>query len=61
MPETTIILQGEIAKQWTMMQFLNSVGAFDIRGGRLTIDFDHEGKIGNVKIEQNYKLPLSTI
>lgn len=43
------------AKQWLLMEFLNSVGVFDLKLGRVTIDFDKDGAIGNVKIEQNYK------
>ena len=56
MVETTIILQGKEAQMWTMMKALESVGAFDIRFGRMTVDFDGQGKISNVKIEQNYRL-----
>jgi hypothetical protein len=52
---TTIYMNPTQAKQWLMMEFLNSLGAFDIKLGRVTIDFDKDGAIGNVKIEQNYK------
>lgn len=54
--ETTIILQGKEAKMWAMMQALDSIGAFDVRYGRVTIDFDGEAKISNVKVEHNYRL-----
>ena len=56
MVETTIILEGKQAKQWTMMNMLDSVGFFDIIYGRATIDFDGQGKISNLKIEKNYRL-----
>ncbi len=58
--QTTIILQGKEAKMWAMMQTLNALGAFDIVYGKLSIDFDGEGKISNVKIEKNYRT-LSTV
>ena len=45
------------AKQWMMMEFLNSVGVFDVKLGRVTMDFDARGQIGNVKVEYNYKPP----
>lgn len=54
--ETTIILQGKQAKQWTLMQALDAVGFYDIQYGRCTIDFDGQGKISNIKIEKNYRL-----
>lgn len=52
-----IYLNSNQAKQWMMMEFLNSVGAFDVKLGRVTMDFDAQGQIGNVKIEYNYKPP----
>lgn len=59
--ETTIILQGKEAKMWAMMQALNALGAFDILYGKLSVDFDGQGKISNVKIEKNYRvMELST-
>lgn len=57
--QTTIILQGKEAKMWALMQTLDALGAFDIKFGRATIDFDGQGKISNVKIEKNYRT-LST-
>lgn len=59
---TPVYLTPRQIQQWMMMEFLNSVGAFDIRLGRVTIDFDKNGAIGNVKIEHNYKplIELST-
>jgi hypothetical protein len=56
MVETQIILEGKQAKQWTMMNMLDSVGFFDIIYGRATIDFDGQGKISNLKIEKNYRV-----
>lgn len=52
---TTIILIGEDARMWALMQALKQIGAFDIAYGKLTVDFDGEKKISNVKIEKNYR------
>lgn len=54
--ETTLILQGKEAKMWAMMKALDTLGAFDVVYGKVSIDFDGQGKISNVKIEQNYKV-----
>jgi hypothetical protein len=57
--ETTIILQGNDAKLWTMMKALESLGILEIRYGSMTINFDGEGKISNIKKETNHKvIPL---
>lgn len=55
MKDTTIILQGKTAKMWAMMQALEALGAFDVVYGKVSIDFDGQGKISNVKIEKNYR------
>ena len=55
MSDTTIILQGKVAKQWAMMQALDTLGVFDVIYGSVKIDFDGQGKISNVKIEKNYR------
>lgn len=54
--QTTIILQGKEAKMWTMMQALEALGVFDVTYGRVSIDFDGQGKVSNVKIEKNFRL-----
>ncbi len=53
---TTIVLQGKEAKMWAIMQALDKLGAFDIKFGCVKIDFDGQGKISNIKVEQNYRL-----
>ena len=59
--QTTIILQGKEAKMWAMMQALDALGAFDVKFGQVSINFDGQGKISNVKIEKNYRIvELST-
>lgn len=56
--ETTPIYLSPIqAKQFMLMEFLNSIGVFDTKLGRVIIDFDAQGKIGNVSITHNYKVP----
>lgn len=42
-------------KQYILMQFLDSVGVFDVKLGRVILDFTKEGTIGNVSITHNYK------
>jgi hypothetical protein len=54
-PTIPVYLTAKQAQQWMMMEFLNSTGALDIKCGRIIIDFDDKGQIGNLKIEQNYK------
>ena len=59
--QTTIILQSKEAKMWAMMQALNALGVFDVTYGKVSIDFNGQGKISNVKVEKNYRVELSTI
>ena len=54
--ETTIILRGKDAKMWAMMKALEGLGMFDVKFGKVTIDFDGQGKIGNVRVEKNYRV-----
>lgn len=54
--QTTIILQGNDAKKWAMMQALDALGAFDVVYGKVSIDFDGQGKISNVKVEKNFRV-----
>ena len=59
--ESKIILQPEDMKLWTLMKALQAVGVFDVRFGKVSIDFDGQGRISNVKIEKNFRvLDLST-
>lgn len=51
----TVYLDPLQAKQYVMMQFLASVGFFDLKDGLASVDFDKEGKIRNVRITRNYK------
>ena len=39
-----------------LMEWMDSKGAFDLKCGRVIIDFDKDNKIGNLKIESNHKL-----
>lgn len=52
---TTIVLQGKDAKLWAMMKALEALGAFDVTYGKVSIDFDGQGQISNVKVEKNYR------
>lgn len=53
--QTTIILQGKDAKMWAMMKALDALGVFDVTYGKVSIDFDGQSKISNVKVEKNYR------
>jgi len=53
---TTLIIQGEDVRLWTMMKALDSLGVFDIKYGGVYITFDGQGKVSNVKVEKNYKI-----
>jgi hypothetical protein len=55
MINTTIILVGEDARIWALMQVLKQLGAWDIKYGKVSIDFDGQGKISNVAITKNYR------
>lgn len=55
---TIVISTQEELKKYAMMCLLDSLGVFDTKLGRVTIDFDKMGKIGNIKIEKNYRLDL---
>jgi hypothetical protein len=58
---TTIILQGKEAKMWATMNALDALGVFDIRYGKVVINFDGEGKISNIEITKNHRVDsLST-
>jgi hypothetical protein len=58
---TTIILQGNDARMWAMMQVLDKLGAFDVKFGKVSIDFDGQGKVSNVRIEKNYRPEILTV
>lgn len=51
----TIFLNPKQVQQWIMLQFLDSLGVFDIKSGRVIIDFNPLGEIGNVDIVRHYK------
>jgi len=60
--ETTITLKDNDIKLWTLMKALETVGVFDVRFGKVSIDFDGQGKVSNVKIEKNFRvLELCTV
>lgn len=62
MSEVNITLQGKDAQMWTIMKALDALGVFDIKFGKVSIDFDGQSKISNVKIEKNYRvIDLNTL
>lgn len=46
----------EYQKRYSFMQLLESINAFDIRNGSVTIHFNAEGGIGSVEKQQHFKL-----
>lgn len=54
MLETTIILQGKDAKMWAMMKALETMGAFNIPYGSVTVNFS-AGNITFVEIAQTFR------
>lgn len=59
--ETKITLQNDDGRQWALMKALEQIGVFDIRFGRVTINFDGDGKVSNVEVVKNYRLQEFTI
>lgn len=46
----------DFQKRYAFMQLLESIGAFDMRSGSITIHFDNVGKIGSVDKHDHYRL-----
>lgn len=62
---TTITLTPEDAqlfiqfqKRFAFMKLLDSMGAFDIRSGSLTVHFTNTGEIGSIDKHQHFRLPI---
>ncbi len=56
MDETVLIyLTPQQAKHYVMMQFLASVGMFDVKSGQVVINFDELGQIRDVGITHHFK------
>lgn len=43
-------------QQVLLMKLLESLGAFNIRGGSITINFDYEGNITGVDKKEHFKV-----
>ncbi len=43
-------------KRHAFMELLESVGAFDIKGGYVTVHFDNNGGIGSVDVQRRYRM-----
>lgn len=46
----------EFQKRHAFMALLDSIGAFDIKSGTLTINFNAQGEIGSVEVNKHYRL-----
>lgn len=53
-PEDTVVFQ-KFQRHYTLIGLLDSVGAFDIRSGSVTINFDAQGQIGSVDKHVHFK------
>lgn len=47
----------EFQRRYLFMKLLESVGAFTIKSGSITIHFDNLGGVANVETKNFYKLP----
>lgn len=47
----------QFQKRYAFMQLLDSIHAFDLKGGSITIHFDGIGQIASVEKKEHYKLP----
>lgn len=63
MNQTTIFLNEEDArlfllyqKHYLFMKLLESVGAFDLKSGSITIHFTNTGEIGSVDVQRHLKM-----
>lgn len=54
-PEDALLFM-QFQKRYAFIQLLESVGAFDIKSGHITIHFDNLGGIGSVDIERHHKI-----
>jgi len=46
----------EFQKRFTFMKLMESLGAFSVKSGSVTIHFDNLGKIASVDKQEHYKL-----
>ena len=56
MDKTATYLTPKQAEQFITMEYLVSVGVFDVKDGVVIIDFDRNGEIVNVKVSKNNNL-----
>jgi len=46
----------QFQKHYKFMQLMESVDAFTIRGGSVTVHFDNLGGVGSIDVQRRYKL-----
>lgn len=46
----------EFQKRYKFMQLLESVDAFSIKGGFVTIHFDNMGEAGSIDVQRRYRI-----
>ena len=47
----------QFQKHYLLVKLLESVGAFDVKGGSVTIHFDATGGVGSVDVQRHFRLP----
>lgn len=47
----------EYQKRYAFVKLLESVGAFDLKSGTLTVNFNNVGEIGSVEVHKHYRIP----
>lgn len=51
----------QFQRHWNMMGLLESVGAFSIRGGSVTINFDTRGKVSSIDKKEHFHADPSVV
>lgn len=47
----------QFQKRHALMELLESLGAFDLKSGYVSIHFDNLGGIGSVDVHKHYRVP----
>lgn len=47
----------QFQKRYAFMNLMESLGAFKIKSGYVTVHFDNMGEVGSIDVQQHYRLP----
>lgn len=56
MTDNEAALFAEFQKRYAFIKLLESVDAFNLKSGTLTVNFDALGQIGSIEIHKHYRL-----